>query len=41
MKYISPEALISQGANKAVDWWAVGVILFEMMFGYSPFRGES
>ena len=41
IKYLSPEALMSQGANKAVDWWALGVILFEMMFGDSPFRGES
>ena len=41
IKYLSLEALMSQGANKAVDWWALGVILFEMMFGDSPFRGES
>lgn len=40
-KYFAPEVLTSKGANKAVDWWAVGIILFEMIFGYSPFRGSS
>ena len=40
-KYLAPEVLTSKGATKAVDWWAVGVILYEMIFGYAPFRSKS
>lgn len=29
-----------QGYNEAVDWWSVGVILFEMLVGYPPFYSE-
>ena len=40
-KYLAPEILTSEGANKNVDWWAAGIILFEMIFGYPPFQSES
>ncbi len=30
----------SQGYNKAVDWWALGVLMYEMAAGYPPFFAD-
>lgn len=38
--YIAPEVLLGEGHSDAVDWWAVGVILFEMVCGYAPFHSN-
>ena len=35
--YMAPEILENSGHNKDVDWWSLGVLLFEMIFGISPF----
>ena len=35
--YIAPEMFKDQGYDKNVDWWSVGIMLYEMMFGFSPF----
>lgn len=32
--------LILQGYNKAVDWWALGVLIYEMAAGYPPFFAD-
>ena len=34
---MAPEILDNAGHNKDVDWWALGVMIFEMLFGTSPF----
>ncbi|OXA49339.1 cAMP-dependent protein kinase catalytic subunit [Folsomia candida] len=39
--YLAPEMVLSKGYNAAVDWWAVGVLIFEMCAGYPPFFGNS
>lgn len=40
--YMAPEILEGSGAhNAAVDWWSVGVILFELIVGIPPFNDES
>lgn len=33
-EYLAPEIILSKGYNKAVDWWATGVLIFEMDAGY-------
>lgn len=38
--YIAPEVFSRQGYNETVDWWSVGVILFEMLVGYPPFYAD-
>uniref|UniRef100_A0A0K0D470 non-specific serine/threonine protein kinase n=1 Tax=Angiostrongylus cantonensis TaxID=6313 RepID=A0A0K0D470_ANGCA len=40
-EYIAPEVILRQGYGKPVDWWALGVILYEFLVGCVPFFGES
>merc|ERR1719482_1690844 len=37
--YLSPEAISSNQVGAAADWWALGVVLFEMLTGTAPFVG--
>lgn len=39
--YIAPEVILNQGYGPAVDWWSMGIILFEMLIGIPPFNGDS
>lgn len=36
-EYLAPEILENKGHGKAVDWWALGTLLFEMLTGLPPF----
>ena len=38
--YIAPEIIHYQPYGPGVDWWAYGVLLYEMMVGQPPFEGE-
>jgi len=40
-EYLSPELLLGQGYTKAVDWWTLGVLLYEMLTGLPPFFHEN
>lgn len=39
-EFMAPEILAEQRYGKAVDWWAFGVLIYQMLLGQSPFRGE-
>jgi len=39
-EYLAPEIILSKGYSKAVDWWALGVLIYEMTAGYPPFFAE-
>eukprot|EP00948_MAST-09A_sp_MAST-9A-sp1_P000437 g437.t1 len=40
-EYLAPEIIQSKGHGPPADWWAYGILLFEMMAGYPPFYDES
>ncbi len=37
---MAPEILEEQPYDRAVDWWAFGVLMYEMLLGRAPFSGE-
>ena len=39
-EYLAPEIILEKGHGKAVDYWALGVLFFEMLNGHSPFEAE-
>ncbi|XP_058993757.1 microtubule-associated serine/threonine-protein kinase 2 isoform X10 [Mustela lutreola] len=40
-EYIAPEVILRQGYGKPVDWWAMGIILYEFLVGCVPFFGDT
>nr|XP_011750760.1 microtubule-associated serine/threonine-protein kinase 3 isoform X8 [Macaca nemestrina] len=40
-EYIAPEVIFRQGYGKPVDWWAMGVVLYEFLVGCVPFFGDT
>ncbi|XP_021177740.2 microtubule-associated serine/threonine-protein kinase 3 isoform X5 [Fundulus heteroclitus] len=40
-EYIAPEVILRQGYGKPVDWWAMGIILYQFLVGCVPFFGDT
>lgn len=40
-EYLAPETIQGTGHGTSVDWWALGVLLFEMSMGFPPFYGDN
>lgn len=38
--YLAPEIIQSKGYGRAVDWWALGILIYEMIAGHPPFFDE-
>ena len=39
-EYLAPEMILSRGHGKAVDWWTLGVLIYEMTNGFPPFTAD-
>ena len=40
-EYLAPEIIQSKGHGKGVDWWALGILIYEMLAGYPPFYDDN
>ena len=40
-EYIAPEVLLNIGHGKGVDWWTLGILIYEMLVGEPPFADDN
>lgn len=39
-EYIAPEIILDKGCNREADWWSLGILIYELLFGMPPFYSE-
>ncbi|KAI9321560.1 kinase-like domain-containing protein [Dichotomocladium elegans] len=40
-EYLAPEVIKGNGHSSTVDWWALGIFIYEMLYGSTPFKGST
>ncbi|XP_047957589.1 serine/threonine-protein kinase WAG1-like [Salvia hispanica] len=40
-EYLAPELVAGEGHGSGVDWWAFGILIYELLYGTTPFKGGS
>ncbi|KAJ3229085.1 hypothetical protein HDU81_005670 [Chytriomyces hyalinus] len=40
LAYMAPEVVNKAGYLNSIDWWSLGIMTFEMLYGYTPFAGD-
>ena len=38
-EYLAPEVIGTEGHSYQVDWWTLGILMYELLCGVSPFKG--
>ncbi|CAO3586207.1 unnamed protein product [Absidia cylindrospora] len=41
LEYLAPEVIQGNGHSSSVDWWTLGILLYEMIYGFTPFKGSN
>ena len=39
-EYLSPEVIQGNSHGAAVDWWSLGILIYELVYGTTPFKGQ-
>lgn len=40
-EYLAPEVILLKGHGKPVDFWCLGILMYEMLTGFCPFTGDN